>query len=386
MPPRVLSIVANIIGHATYQRILEETMAARYPEVPFRSLRLTEETSGDLAARVAFSLGTRRLPGCDGEDDRDYYRFRAEMIMSWSAARAVRRRLREGPADVVHFHTRAISLFASWACRGIPFVIDTDTTNAALARFRSHRPSHPFRPLIRREARAYRAATRLVTWSEHARRSMIEDYGEAPEKVADIPPGVPLDFFAQANRGADSEGLPQILFIGNDFVRKGGPDLVEAFLTRLSETAELHLVTHSDHPIPVHGRIHVHRGIRPLSAELLARFAAAEIFTLPTREDTTPMALVEAMGAGLPCVATSCFGIPEVVRDGENGFIIPPGDRAALGERLACLVADADLRRRMGEASRARARLDFNPHTNVGRLVEVLTAAAQGKSIVASPA
>ncbi len=68
------------------------------------------------------------------------------------------------------------------------------------------------------------------------------------------------------------------------------------------------------------------------------------------------MAILEALAAGLPVVATSIGGIPELVADGENGILVPPRDPAALSEALARLCRDAALRARMGARSLERAK------------------------------
>ncbi len=382
-PLRVLSLNVNLLGHAAYGRTLEATVAARFPEVSLRALRLTEEMDRDTLARAVFSLGTRRGPGVRDDSDADFYRFRAESILAWTAARALRRCLRERgtfPPDVVHLHTRTAALHAAGAVGRLPVVIDTDTTTAALARHRAAagQAVSTYRPLIARERVAFTHARRVTTWSEHTRRSLLEDYGAPPEKVVTVPPGVPRDFFLEVGREQRGEGV-KILFVGNDFSRKGGPDLARVFLDAILPAhpqAELHLVSGTDEPLADHPAIRVHRGVTPLSPEARAVFAAADLLVIPTYEDTFGIALLEGMAAGLPCVTTTIFANPEIVADGETGYLVPPGDRGALADRLRLLVADPDRRRAMGARGRERARERFDPVTNVGRLLDVLREAA----------
>ena len=77
-----------------------------------------------------------------------------------------------------------------------------------------------------------------------------------------------------------------------------------------------------------------------------------DIFALPSLWEGLPLALVLAMGAGRPVVATRLAGIPEVVTDGQTGLLVPPGDSGAIGAALARLTGDADERRRLGAAAR----------------------------------
>jgi glycosyltransferase involved in cell wall biosynthesis len=79
-------------------------------------------------------------------------------------------------------------------------------------------------------------------------------------------------------------------------------------------------------------------------------YAAFDALILPSANEGTPVSAIEALAGGRPVVATQVGGVPDVVRDGVDGFLVEPGDVDAMAERLARLAADPDLRRRMGEA------------------------------------
>lgn len=81
-------------------------------------------------------------------------------------------------------------------------------------------------------------------------------------------------------------------------------------------------------------------------------FRGADAFLLQSFDEGMPIGLLEAMGHGLPCVTTPVGGIPDVVRDGRNGLLIPPGDADALKAALHGLASDPDRRRALGEAAR----------------------------------
>jgi glycosyltransferase involved in cell wall biosynthesis len=83
-------------------------------------------------------------------------------------------------------------------------------------------------------------------------------------------------------------------------------------------------------------------------------YAAFDALVLPSSNEGTPVSVIEALAAGTPVVATRVGGVPDVVRDGEDGFLVETGDTEALAERLTCLAADSELRRRMGAAARGR--------------------------------
>jgi glycosyltransferase involved in cell wall biosynthesis len=83
-------------------------------------------------------------------------------------------------------------------------------------------------------------------------------------------------------------------------------------------------------------------------------YAAMDVLLLPSANEGTPVSVIEALAAGRPAVATRVGGVPDVVRDGLDGFLVEPGDVDALAGRLAQLATDADGRARMGAEGRAR--------------------------------
>ena len=100
--------------------------------------------------------------------------------------------------------------------------------------------------------------------------------------------------------------------------------------------------------------------------EVAPYYAAFDAMILPSINEGTPVSAIEALAAGRPVVATRVGGVPDVVREGEDGFLVDPGDVDALAERLARLARDPELRERLGAAGRARV----IPRYSVERLVD----------------
>jgi len=90
-------------------------------------------------------------------------------------------------------------------------------------------------------------------------------------------------------------------------------------------------------------------------SDMAAILAGAIAFVLPSRSDNLPLAVLEAMQAGLPIVATRVGGIPEEVRDGVEGLLVPSEDPVSLADALARVLGDSGLRLRLGMAARERA-------------------------------
>jgi glycosyltransferase involved in cell wall biosynthesis len=87
-------------------------------------------------------------------------------------------------------------------------------------------------------------------------------------------------------------------------------------------------------------------------SDIPALLAAADIFALPSISEGMPNALLEAMGMGVPVVASSLGCVKEVVTHGESGYLVSPGDARALEESIVCLLENMDLRMRLGTAGR----------------------------------
>jgi len=106
-----------------------------------------------------------------------------------------------------------------------------------------------------------------------------------------------------------------------------------------------------------HARLHL--GDRLLFAgqrdDVLRILAGADVFVLASRQEGLPVVLMEATSVGLPIVATAVGGVPEVLTDGVDGLVVPPGDPLALADALSRVIADPDLRTRLGTGAKQRS-------------------------------
>jgi glycosyltransferase involved in cell wall biosynthesis len=108
--------------------------------------------------------------------------------------------------------------------------------------------------------------------------------------------------------------------------------------------------------------------------ETLEIIAGAAVMALPSRCEGGPRVLIEGMAAGLPLVGSDVGGIPSIVRDGENGFIVPVGDWQALSARLRDLLNDPDLRRRMGDCGYEIAHRELDEASYVRNFTRMIRA------------
>src|SRR5204863_8419055 len=98
---------------------------------------------------------------------------------------------------------------------------------------------------------------------------------------------------------------------------------------------------------------------------------AFDIFVMSSITEGLGTSLLDAMAAGKPVVATTAGGIPEVVVDGETGFLVPPRDHEAMADAIVRLLKDGGLRNRMGQAGRARAETQFSSDRMVQNTLRV---------------
>jgi glycosyltransferase involved in cell wall biosynthesis len=102
-----------------------------------------------------------------------------------------------------------------------------------------------------------------------------------------------------------------------------------------------------------------------------AAFVTSRMIVVPSWTEAFPLVIPEAMAAGLPVVASAVGAIPDFVKDGEDGFLIAPGDAAALADRVCRLLGDEPLRARMSARVRARAPCEFAIEVGCARVAEV---------------
>ena len=158
---------------------------------------------------------------------------------------------------------------------------------------------------------------------------------------------------------------PVAIIIARLTEQKGHRDLLEALATTAA-LSTLHVLIVGDGALReslndmararlLDGRVHFLGARRDLGNLL----GASDIFVMPSLWEGLPLSMILALGGGLGVVATRVAGIPEVVRDGETGLLVPAGDPRALGAALARLVSDSDLRARLGAHARAFVRPRF---------------------------
>jgi glycosyltransferase involved in cell wall biosynthesis len=162
------------------------------------------------------------------------------------------------------------------------------------------------------------------------------------------------------------------LFIGNDFVRKGGDRLLRWHQQHWSDLAELHIASRDLEPGAAMGRNVFAHGQVPRQKLVEELLPTADLFVMPTRREMSCWPAVECQGAGVPVVLPRIAGIPDLVQHGKSGYLVPVEDDAAYVEAIDKLVKNPEHAREMGRYAAAFAREHFSREVVFGRLVEAM--------------
>ena len=222
-----------------------------------------------------------------------------------------------------------------------------------------------------------RRAAALIPWSAWGKSIFVDECSMPHDRVQALHPGLDLERWAVVERQQKAPGAkPKILFVGGDFIRKGGDLLLSVFNQQFADRAELHIVTKelgTKEPLAIaFPHVHFYTDIEPADDRLAQLYAQADLFVLPTTADLSPWAYLEAMASGCPIVSTGVGGIGDMVRHGETGLVVPVGDGVALAKAMQILLDNAALRARMGLQGRKLIEREFNAAINVPRLLNVM--------------
>lgn len=359
--PKVLSIMEKTQGHFTYGNLLREGFEESSCQLDFCwATRLQKSEAKFLDRLLVYPLPNPWVR----KYNLDLRRSRLKLALAKVAKRLAVGKLSQQEYSALHLHSYVLGFLSLDLMKKLPTVISLDETEFLV--FPKTAPNYKWTqyPNIALGKRVFEAAARIVTFSKWAQESVIGDYKIDREKVKVIYPGVDLKKLEFSDT---SKGEPQkrfnLLFVGNDLQRKGGYDVLQVFLESLTEQAELHLVTND--PIECeHAKVRIHKNVKAYSPKWVELYQQADVFVMPTYFDGFGWVFIEAMAAGLPVIATQINAIPEIVTHGETGFLIKPGDRHDLAEKIQALIENPNLGREMGAKGRRVVERKFNAQTH----------------------
>ncbi len=282
----------------------------------------------------------------------------ARISLSFHLARKIREVLDQERFDVVHLHEPLMPALPVTVLRSNTEGVNVGTFHAYA---RQNLGYYYGRPLLRR---LFRRLDACIAVSEPA-KTFVSRYFPADYTV--IPNGIDPLRFNPAVPPAEGVARPRrltILFLGRLEERKGLGTLLEAYSLLRQVRADCQLVVVGDGPFRRgYERRVEEEGIPDVrfcgfipEADKPGYFTAADIYCAPnTGKESFGVILLEAMATGRPVVATAIDGFRQVITDGEEGLLTPPGDEAQMAAALAKLLDSPQLRRQMGERGRRAA-------------------------------
>jgi glycosyltransferase involved in cell wall biosynthesis len=206
-----------------------------------------------------------------------------------------------------------------------------------------------------------------VSWGVPAERAIV-----VPNPAPDLPP-LPTHEEARAALGLDG---PALAFAG----RIGRQKALEVGLDAVSRVAGVRLLVAGDGPEREEMERRASDRVRFLGAlprdEVLRLFRGADASLLSSTWENFPHTVVESLAVGTPVIATAVGGVPEVVRDGENGLLVPPGDATALASAIERFYGERGLRERLAAAA-APSVAGYGSEEILARIEAVLVEAAR---------
>lgn len=241
---------------------------------------------------------------------------------------------------------------------------------------------------------------RMVAVSDEVARFCIEREGMRPEKLIVIPNGIDADGFTRRTDASDelaafrrslgiASGKPVITTVARLHPQKGHRYLIQAALEvtiRLPEVLFL-LVGDGAERDNILGKIkdselEANFMLTGVRADIPAILSVTDIFVMPSLYEGMPNAILEAMAAEVPVVATGVGGVPEIVAHTETGLLVPSANSEALAEAIVIIEGDNKLARSMGEKGRRRVVTHFSKEVMCARYEKLLSSVLDHKMSV----
>jgi alpha-maltose-1-phosphate synthase len=256
--------------------------------------------------------------------------------------------------------------------RGTPYALYLDFTFELTRReWPARAPMSRIEQVIwkRQETHTYRRASVIFCRGSHVAHSLIRDYGVPPDRIHVVGAGANIALPDLADHVNPME--PRVLFIGSDFLRKGGDVLLDAWPLVLKHvpTARLVMLGPVHQPLPPNTETN-HGDWNP--QRILRELARSQVFVMPSRCETWGDVFIEAMCFGVPCIGTTMDAMPEIIEDGVTGFVVPPDCSSAVADRIVLLLTDMEKRKDFSIASRKRVEERFLWESVVSTMTRVM--------------
>ena len=243
---------------------------------------------------------------------------------------------------VVHIAGHSLARIPSILNFDIPLVASCDGTEYQSLKMGTGESESVNTKAWRSEKKLLQTMSEIHCTSEWSASSVIDDFQVERNKVC----VTPYSILPQANKrlSVESENfLPNVMFVGNDFTRKGAKELVSLHQKKFKHRFHLHIFSKEMPSDLTSENVSVHNNVT--HTELIDRwYPRMDVFILPSKYDQTPYAVIEALSFGLPVIVTDVGGLPELVRFGEAGIVVPKNDKEELARAIDSVLENDSLR------------------------------------------
>lgn len=221
---------------------------------------------------------------------------------------------------------------------------------------------------FQQEKRVFANAMHVFTFSEPIRQSIIHDYQISASKVFNIRAGG--DFILKKQKARCAK-VKKIICVGKDYHRKGISFLLEAFAKISKEFKGVELVIVGCQ-LPANQQNVTNIPYLEDRDVLEKIYSESDIFVMPSIAEPFGYAFLEAMGSGIPCIGTNVGGVPDIIRDGETGFVVPVKDANAIYEKIKFFIEQPQKVNDFGEAGFKRFQKYYTWENVVNDILKII--------------
>jgi len=367
-------------GVGTYAALLVKNLPEEF-EIDVITLKPSKKID-NVSYREAFERATIHIIGSANDT------FIYNSLFQLNLMRKIRSLQNEQRFDILHAnHAQMPDLLLKFFRIGIPSVTTIHTTlksqmmGTSSSRLRlnemerSEKMTALFSPALLAAERMYVERCENLIFVSHYIQKLFEASFGKPERFKVIHNGIDTNLFRPRDEKECYNYFPMLegrenilLFIGRMLALKGLDVLIDSF-ARIIQEIDAHLVLAGAGNFEPWKKRLLRKNIPESKYTFLGRvpyykipflYPLASVFTLPSYSESFPLTILEAMSCGIPVVATDVGGIPEMIENGVNGFLIKPGDPTALAERISQILLCKEKTMELARKGRVRAVTEFS--------------------------
>lgn len=361
---RVVFIMSRILGNNTYAARIEEILKKSANEINMEPIILNFEV-------LDYSNHAHPVN-----------KFSSLFRTSFTAHKKLAGTIKKLKPDILFFNTWELLPGFHAEIKAIPTILGHDTTTICHHELENleGKPSLASNARVTIVRQIHRRITKEIDFflpmTSWVKQSLIQDFSVHESKILITPPPVDVDLWKD-NPEQKESGKPRLLFVGNDFKRKGGLFLLRMYEHYLAEDCSLTIVSNDKilSTLQLPPGVELIQGVtQNKPQQLINIYQRSHLLVHPTRKDWASIAIIEAAAAGLPAISTDIGGIKDLIIPGKTGMLLPfQASESEWAENILRITRSPTTREAMGRAAREHAIEFFSYATFKQNLFSALT-------------